>query len=97
LRQQFAGLWILVVAEFHKLIFFHPACKSKLFSPDSSPFTRHDVFLTVIIAELQMLFEVFFRVVQVALCFGGQHIHFLPHCAGKVVMKSLQPDCRKSV
>jgi hypothetical protein len=28
---------------------------------------------------LQMLFEVFFRVVQVALCFGGQHIHFLPN------------------
>ena len=26
-----------------------------------------------------MLFEVFFRVVQVALCLGGQHIHFLAH------------------
>jgi len=25
---------------------------------------------------LQMLFEVFFRVVQVALCLGGQHIYF---------------------
>jgi hypothetical protein len=30
---------------------------------------------------LQMLFEVFFRVVQVALCLGGQHIHFLAHPA----------------
>jgi hypothetical protein len=79
LRQQVAGVRILVVAEFHKLILFHPACESKHFSPDSSPFTGHDVFLTVIIAELQMLFEVFFCVVQVALCFGGQHIHFLAH------------------
>jgi hypothetical protein len=54
-----------------------------MFSPDSSPFTGHDVFLTVIIAELQMLFEVFFRVVQVALCLGGQHTHFLAHPAHK--------------
>jgi hypothetical protein len=30
-----------------------------------------------------MLFEVFFRVVQVALCLGGQHIHFLAHPARK--------------
>jgi hypothetical protein len=30
---------------------------------------------------LQMLFEVFFRVVQVALCFGGQHPQFLAHPA----------------
>jgi hypothetical protein len=67
------------VAEFQELNLHHPARKPKLFSPDSSPFTRYDVFLTVIIAELQMLFEVFFRVVQVALCLGGQHIHFLAH------------------
>jgi hypothetical protein len=28
-----------------------------------------------------MLFEVFFRVGQVALCFGGQHPQFLAHPA----------------
>jgi hypothetical protein len=58
------------VAEFQELILFHPACKPKRFSPDSSPFAGHDVFLTVIIAELQMLFEVFFCIVQVALGLG---------------------------
>jgi hypothetical protein len=61
------------------LILFHAARESKLFSPDSSPFTEHDIFLTVIIAELQMLFEVFFGIVQVALCFGRQHVYFLAH------------------
>jgi hypothetical protein len=30
---------------------------------------------------LQMLFEVFFRVVQVALGLGGQHLYFLAHPA----------------
>jgi hypothetical protein len=70
LRQQFAGLWILVVAEFQELILSHPAHESKLFRPDSSPFAGHDIFLTVIITELQMLFELVLRVVQVALCLG---------------------------
>jgi hypothetical protein len=32
---------------------------------------------------LQMLFKVFFSIVQVALCFGGEHIHFLTHPASK--------------
>ena len=71
------------MAEFEELILFHPARKSKRFSPDSSLFAGHDVFLTVIIAELQMLFEVFFRIVQVALGFGGQHVHFLAYPAPK--------------
>ena len=73
---KFAGLRILVVAEFEELILVHPAGESKPFRPDACPFAGHDIFLTVIIAELQMLFEVFFSVVQVALCFGGQHTPF---------------------
>jgi hypothetical protein len=46
-----------------------------------SPFTRHRVILAVIIAKLQMLAEVFFRIAQVALCFGGQNPPFLAHPA----------------
>jgi hypothetical protein len=30
-----------------------------------------------------MLFEVFFGVVQIALCLGGKHIHFLAHSTRK--------------
>jgi hypothetical protein len=67
------------VAEFQELILFHPACKPKRFSPDTHPFARHDIFLTVIIAELQMLFEVLLRIAQVELGLGGQHLYFLAH------------------
>lgn len=67
------------MAEFQELIFFDPAGESKFFRSHAHPFTGHRVCLTVIIAELEMLFEVFFRVVQVGLNLGGQHAVFLPH------------------
>ncbi len=69
------------MAEFQELIFIHPAGESKLFRSDASPLAIHRVVLAVIIAKLQMLAEVFFRIVQTALCFGGQHPQFLAHPA----------------
>lgn len=84
------------MAEFQELIFFDPAGESELFRANSNPFTGHRIFLAVIIAKLQMFFEVFFRVVQVGLNLGGQHAVFYRIQFARVVMNSSQPITEES-
>jgi hypothetical protein len=77
LREGAVTVRVFVSAKFQEILLSNDARQSKPFSPDSKPFAEHLILLVVVIAELQMLLEVFLRIAEVALCFDCQHAFFL--------------------
>ena len=72
-RQPFAGLRMKIVTQARKFVAGRDAIQSQVRRTLAEPLAGDGLPLGVVIADGQMLFEVFFRVVQVALCLGGQH------------------------
>jgi len=77
LRQGAFTIRVFVLAELQKIRFLYNAGQSQPFSTGPKPLTEHLMLLAIIIAKLQMLREIFFRVAEIALCLDGQHAQFL--------------------